>query len=95
MECGETTNCMLYDTKSLRQHLMYTTAFIMIIGVFFDVAVWYYCKDVLLFFPDKKEETEEGDIKMDENGIIVEGNVTIIYEENGLKPKENEVTSQL
>ena len=63
MECGETTNCMLYDLGKLRKFLMYTTACIMIFGVLFDVAVWYYCKDVVLF--SKNEE------KNDENGGII------------------------
>ncbi len=39
-ECGETTNCLLYDTVSLRRTLMLTTAFIMLVGVAFDVGVW-------------------------------------------------------
>ena len=25
-ECGETTNCLLYDTDKLREYLMFTTA---------------------------------------------------------------------
>ena len=32
-ECGETTNCVLYDADRLRKILMYTTAGIMVVGV--------------------------------------------------------------
>ena len=39
-ECGETTNCLLYDTVKLRRTLMLTTAFIMLVGVVFDIGVW-------------------------------------------------------
>ena len=64
MECGETTNCMLYDLGKLRKFLMYTTACIMIFGVLFDVAVWYYCKDVVLFSKnEEKTDENEGIIK--------------------------------
>ena len=80
-ECGETTNCLLYDTvrkqkmKSiaafhhfyhqvrLRQALMLTTAFIMLVGVFFDIAVCYYAKDIQIFNPEQnltKSEKENG-----------------------------------
>ncbi len=40
-ECGETTNCLLYDSVKLRRTLMLTTAFIMLFGVFCDIGVWY------------------------------------------------------
>lgn len=35
---------------------MLTTAFIMLIGVFFDVGVWYYCKDLVIFNPQQKQK---------------------------------------
>ncbi len=101
-ECGESTNCLLYDTDSLRlflffklisfsliifkkiirhvislylsesgfrcilifpfEHffrvsLMLTTGFIMLIGVFFDVGVWYYSKSLVIFGEDEDDET--------------------------------------
>ena len=54
-ECGETTNCLLYDTDRLRRVLMLTTAAIMLIGVLFDIAVVYYAKDLDIFDTDKKD----------------------------------------
>merc|ERR1711997_304484 len=59
MECGEQSNCILYDLDLMRKYVMSFTASIMIIGVLFDVAVWYYSKDVVLFSTDENSETEE------------------------------------
>ena len=56
-ECGETTNCLLYDTDRLRRVLMLTTAAIMLIGVLFDIAVVHYAKDLQIF--DENTETKE------------------------------------
>lgn len=36
-ECGDTTNCLMYDTVKLRQALMLTTGFIMLVGVICDI----------------------------------------------------------
>ena len=66
-ECGETTNCMLYDLPLMRKTLMLTTAFIMSLGVLFDIAVWYYCKDVHIF--DAPEEEKEVKEQKEQNGI--------------------------
>jgi hypothetical protein len=30
---------------------MLTTAFIMLVGVFFDIGVWYYAKPLVIFGP--------------------------------------------
>jgi organic anion transporter 5A len=47
---------MLYDTDALRKSLMLTTAFIMIIGVLFDIGVWYYAKNVAIFSQEPKKD---------------------------------------
>jgi len=65
-ECGETTNCLLYDTDKLRQYLMLTTAGIMLIGVFFDALVVYYAKDVKLF-EDPKTDLEDAEAEDNSN----------------------------
>ena len=57
-ECGETTNCLLYDTDRLRRVLMLTTAAIMLIGVLFNIAVVYYAKDLNIFDTGDKEDLE-------------------------------------
>ena len=68
-ECGETTNCMLYDLPLMRKTLMLTTAFIMSIGVVFDIAVWYYCKDVHIFDPKEEQEAQREPEQKEQNGI--------------------------
>ena len=55
-ECGQTTNCLLYDTDRLRRVLMLTTAAIMLIGVIFDIAVVHYAKDLKIFDTEEKED---------------------------------------
>lgn len=57
-ECGETTNCLLYDSDRLRKALMLTTAGIMMIGVLFDIAVVYYAGGLELFDDEKKDAEE-------------------------------------
>ena len=59
MECGEQSNCILYDLDLMRKYVMSFTASIMVIGVLFDVAVWYYSKDVILFSSDESSESDE------------------------------------
>ena len=51
---GETGNCLLYDTVELRVSLMMTTGCIMLVGVLFDVGVWYEAKTLVIFNPDQK-----------------------------------------
>lgn len=60
-ECGDTTNCLLYDTVSLRKALMLTTAFIMLGGVLFDIGVWYHSKTLMIFNPEQKKIKESGE----------------------------------
>ena len=58
-ECGETTNCMLYDKEAMRRTMMLTTAGIMSVGVLFDIGVWYYAKVVVIFTPDNDEDDDK------------------------------------
>ena len=63
-ECGETTNCLLYDTVALRRALMLTTAGISFFGVLLDIGTWYYSKDLVIFNPEQKiakERQDEGE----------------------------------
>ena len=64
-ECGETTNCLLYDTVRLRRVLMLTTASIMVIGVFFDIGVCYHAKNLVIFNPEQHEsDSIEDDVNV-------------------------------
>eukprot|EP00092_Neocalanus_flemingeri_P037475 GFUD01040807.1.p1 GENE.GFUD01040807.1~~GFUD01040807.1.p1 ORF type:complete len:723 (+),score=131.38 GFUD01040807.1:150-2318(+) len=71
-ECGETTNCLLYDTDMLRHYLMLTTAGIMALGVVFDMLVVYYAKDLQIF--DEDDEQKIIQTKRGENILQVPGN---------------------
>jgi len=75
-ECGETTNCLLYDTDALRQALMLTTAGIMTLGVVCDIAVVYYAGDLKIFGEDDKTKIIQ--TKLGENMLQVPGN-NMIY----------------
>merc|ERR1711935_1011353 len=65
MECGEQSNCILYDLDLMRTYVMSVTASIMSIGVLFDGAVWYYSKDVVLFSSDENSEESDQSKKTD------------------------------
>merc|ERR1719244_102261 len=73
-ECGETTNCLLYDTDALRKVLMLTTAAIASLGVLCDVAVWYYSKDLKIFYNEPVSLSSENGLKnvegADENDLV-------------------------
>jgi hypothetical protein len=43
---------------------MLTTGFIMLVGVLFDIGVWYYSKSLVIFGP---EETDEPKAETDED----------------------------
>ena len=51
---GETGNCLLYDTATLRRRFMLTTAGIMFFGMVFDALVCYEAKNLVMFNPEQK-----------------------------------------
>ena len=53
-ECGETSNCLLYDMDDFRKAVLLTTSFIILLGVIFDVGAWYYSKGLSIFNPEQK-----------------------------------------
>jgi len=84
-ECGETTNCLLYDTDMLRTYLMYTTAAIMSIGVLFDVIVVYYAKD-LDIFPDAAVEAIKVEMATPDSEITLKAKNTLDLSSSMLAP---------
>merc|ERR1719228_1032853 len=68
-ECGETTNCLLYDTDALRQLIMLITAGIMLVGVLPDGGVWYYAKN-LEIFPKEEIINTENESKSKRNLMV-------------------------
>ena len=46
---------------------MLTTAFIMLFGVVFDVGVWYYSRDLVIFDPEQKESRRRAKLAKQES----------------------------
>ena len=57
--CGEVTNCLLYDTDTMRHTLCYFVAVCLALATLADVGVWWNCGDIKLF--DEEEEAETVD----------------------------------
>ena len=79
-ECGEATNCLLYDTVALRRALMLTTAGISFFGVLLDIGTWYYSKDLIIFNPEQKiakEESNEEEIVLKRTGENYSSNLSM------------------
>lgn len=70
-ECGETTNCLLYDTIRLREVIMFTTGGIMLVGVLFDCAVCYYSKSLVIFNPEQKAAKETSSLQDEEEKVTL------------------------
>jgi hypothetical protein len=51
--CGEKTNCLLYDTHAMRTNISAFVASFMFVGLCFDSLVWYYVKDLKIFDEEK------------------------------------------
>ncbi|TRY69950.1 hypothetical protein TCAL_04473 [Tigriopus californicus] len=64
-ECGEPTNCLLYDSDQLRLVLMLTTAGIMFIGVLFDIGVWYHSKGLVIFYEEEDTKSSSNEVRHD------------------------------
>ena len=60
----------------------------------FDVAVWYYAKDVVIFATEE-EKTEDDEINKDENGSVEENNArqTALWPELSSQEFKQSVTS--
>jgi len=54
--CGETTNCLLYDTDMMRHNLMYFVSVCAALATVADVGVFVYCKDVVVFDDEEEEQ---------------------------------------
>lgn len=57
--CGEKTNCLLYDTHAMRTNISAFVASFMFIGLMFDSLVWYYVRDLKIFDEEKEPEEKE------------------------------------
>lgn len=57
--CGSRGNCQLYDQKHFRYYLNITSMCMCAIGVFFDVLVWCYAKNVDLYGAEEERRKKE------------------------------------
>jgi len=73
-ECGDTTNCLLYNTENLRKIVMLFTAGIIFLAALCDVAVCYYAKDVDIFYDSSSNN--ESELSTDENGLERSGSIS-------------------
>ena len=61
--CGETTNCLLYDTDAMRHTLCYFVAVCILLATFSDIGVWWNCKNIEIFDEEKDESPEDVEMK--------------------------------
>ena len=59
--CGEVTNCLLYDTDMMRTTLCYVVAACLALTTLADIGVWWYSSTIKLW--DEAEE-EDSDLEM-------------------------------
>jgi hypothetical protein len=57
VKCGESRNCLVYDAYSMRMYLVSIIVTFMVAALGFDIATWYYVKDLKLY--DHEEEDEK------------------------------------
>ena len=57
--CGESLNCLVYDTDRLRRSLTYTSAALLFLGCLADSGVWYFCKNLKIYGEDDESSRSE------------------------------------
>ncbi|KAM8711496.1 hypothetical protein ACLKA7_000613 [Drosophila subpalustris] len=82
--CSNQGNCWLYDTESLRYVLNFTAGAFLLAGGFFNIAVWYYAKDLQIFDDNEgtdaaKKTAEDHKLKDDLNSIPLQIRKDSIY----------------
>lgn len=60
--CVGTGNCWFYNSALLRNRIVFTSSVFLVIGVVFDVAIWWNVKDLNMF--DDGLETAKKNSKM-------------------------------
>lgn len=58
-KCGIKGNCQLFDPIKFRYYLHLASVFFTVSGVFFDLLVWYFGKNIALYGDDEPKEYEE------------------------------------
>jgi len=56
--CGEETNCLLYDTDAMRNTMCWFTAACLFVSFLFDVGIWRFSDGLQLYQEETEEQTE-------------------------------------
>jgi len=81
-ECDETTNCLLYNTDTLRNVIMLTTAGIASVGVLCDGVVWYYSKDLKIY---EDSNPSSIDYTKEMNGLAIHASTVSLAKDSAFK----------
>ena len=65
--CGEPTNCLLYDTDAMRTSLCYFVSVCILLATFADIGVWWNCKNIEIFDAEDNDIREDVELKSSEN----------------------------
>lgn len=57
-KCGETTNCLVYDTDLMRHYLFGMMTICMFLGFLCDVGVWYYIGDLKVYDSEFEDDNK-------------------------------------
>jgi sodium-independent organic anion transporter len=66
-KCGQTRNCLVYDTESMRKYLCTLVACAFAVTFLLDVSVWYCVKDLNIYDDDEDGKVNEEEAKKNKN----------------------------
>lgn len=58
-KCGNRGNCQLYDQTKFRYYINLTAVALTSVGVFFDVLIWFYGKNIDLYGEEEARRQKE------------------------------------
>eukprot|EP00091_Calanus_sinicus_P016459 TRINITY_DN35824_c0_g1_i1.p1 TRINITY_DN35824_c0_g1~~TRINITY_DN35824_c0_g1_i1.p1 ORF type:complete len:134 (-),score=30.00 TRINITY_DN35824_c0_g1_i1:102-503(-) len=64
--CGETANCLLYDTDAMRNTLCYFVAVCIFFATLADIGVWWNCKHIEIFGIEVDETSDDVEMRNSE-----------------------------
>ena len=81
-KCGESLNCLVYDTDKLRQSIIYVKVSLLMAAVFFDCIVWYYSKGLDIYGDASAtiDAVDEEDVAVEASGFRMTNNRTTQYD---------------
>ena len=58
-QCGETTNCLLYDTDMMRVYMYGVTAACLAVSTVFDVGVWWHAGGLRIWEEEQEQPAKQ------------------------------------